>query len=72
MIGLELQDEIVSFKGSDKTVAVQFVNRLHEAGVLAIPAGKQVIRLLPPLNLKASEANEAMRMMELVVARTAS
>jgi acetylornithine/N-succinyldiaminopimelate aminotransferase len=72
MIGLELQEEIASFKGSDKTVAVQFVNRLHEAGVLAIPAGKQTIRLLPPLNLKASEANEAMRMIELVVARTAS
>ncbi|MGZ4962812.1 MAG: aminotransferase class III-fold pyridoxal phosphate-dependent enzyme, partial [Limisphaerales bacterium] len=72
MVGLELQEEIASFKGSDKTVAVQFVNRLHEAGILAVPAGKQVIRLLPPLNLKASEAAEAMRMIELVVARTAS
>ena len=72
MVGIELQEDISSFKGSDKTAAIQFVNRLHEAGILAIPAGKQVIRLLPPLNLKASEANEAMRMIELVVARTAS
>jgi acetylornithine/N-succinyldiaminopimelate aminotransferase len=72
MIGLELRDDIASFKGSDKTASIQFVNRLHEAGILAIPSGKQVIRLLPPLNLKASEAAEAMRMIELVVARTAS
>jgi acetylornithine/N-succinyldiaminopimelate aminotransferase len=72
MIGLELQEDIASFSGSDKTVAVQFVNRLHEAGILAIPAGKQVIRLLPPLNLTAAQASEAMRLMESVVARTAS
>ncbi|MGZ5566559.1 MAG: aminotransferase class III-fold pyridoxal phosphate-dependent enzyme, partial [Limisphaerales bacterium] len=72
MIGLELQETIPSFTDSDKTVAAQFVNRLHAAGVLSVPAGKQVIRLLPPLNLKASEAAEAMRMIELVVARTAS
>ena len=37
---------------------LQFVNRLHEAGVLTIPAGTQVIRLLPPLNLKPQEAGE--------------
>ncbi len=72
MIGLELQEDISSFKASDKTASIQFVNRLHEAGILAIPSGKQVIRLLPPLNLKASEAQEAMRMIESVVTRIAS
>jgi acetylornithine aminotransferase/acetylornithine/N-succinyldiaminopimelate aminotransferase len=72
MIGIELEENIPSFSGSDKTAAAQFVNRLHEAGILAVPAGKQVIRLLPPLNLTAAEANEATRTIELVVARTAS
>jgi acetylornithine/N-succinyldiaminopimelate aminotransferase len=72
MIGIELQESIPSFSGSDKTVAAQFVNRLHEAGVLAVPAGKQVIRILPPLNLKAEEAKEAISLIEKVVARTAS
>ena len=52
MLGLELAENIPAFAGSDKSPAVQFVNRLHAAGVLTIPAGTQIIRLLPPLNLK--------------------
>ena len=34
-----------------KTQAVRFVNLLHAAGLLTIPAGANVIRLLPALNL---------------------
>jgi acetylornithine aminotransferase/acetylornithine/N-succinyldiaminopimelate aminotransferase len=71
MIGLELQENIPGFS-SDKTVAIQLVNRLHEAGVLTVPAGKHTIRILPPLNLKPSEAREAMQTIELVMARIAS
>src|SRR5690242_19862291 len=33
MLGLELTENIPTFAGSDKTTAVQFVNRLHQAGV---------------------------------------
>jgi acetylornithine/succinyldiaminopimelate/putrescine aminotransferase len=40
---------------------------MHQAGVLVIPAGTQVIRLLPPLNLKPQEAGEGIARIEEVV-----
>ena len=58
IIGLELAEKIPAFAGSEKSHAVQFVGRLHEAGMLAIPSGTQVIRLLPPLNLRREEAEQ--------------
>ena len=67
MLGIELAENIPAFAASDKTAALQFVNRLHAAGVLAIPAGTQVIRLLPPLNLKPQEAAEGISKIEEVV-----
>ncbi|HEY3861909.1 MAG TPA: acetylornithine transaminase [Verrucomicrobiae bacterium] len=67
MIGLELQEKIPAFAASEKAPAIQFVNALHQAGLLAIPAGARVIRLLPPLNLSSSEAEEAVRLIESVV-----
>ena len=69
MLGLELmeREKIPAFASSDKTAAVQFVNRLHQAGVLTIPAGTQIVRLLPPLNLKPQEAREGISKIEEVV-----
>jgi acetylornithine aminotransferase/acetylornithine/N-succinyldiaminopimelate aminotransferase len=69
MLGLELVEKgkIPAFATSDKTAAVQFVNRLHEIGVLTIPAGAQIVRLLPPLNLKPQEAAEGTAIIERVV-----
>ena len=46
---------------------MRFLNLLHAAGVLAIPAGTNVIRLLPPLNLKRSEAGEGLRIVAAIV-----
>lgn len=69
MIGFELQPNIASFKNSEKSPGLQFVNRLHEAGLLAIPAGTNVVRLLPPLNLQRSEAEESIGVIESVVSR---
>jgi acetylornithine/succinyldiaminopimelate/putrescine aminotransferase len=40
---------------------------MHQAGVLVIPAGTQVIRLLPPLNLKPQEAGEGIVKIEEVI-----
>jgi acetylornithine/succinyldiaminopimelate/putrescine aminotransferase len=40
---------------------------LHAAGVLTVPAGTQIIRLLPPLNLKPQEAGEGIATLEAVV-----
>ncbi len=67
MLGLELTDHVPGFAGSEKPAAIQFVNRLHAAGVLTIPAGTQIIRLLPPLNLKPQEAGEGIARIEEIV-----
>ena len=67
MLGLELAEKIPAFAASDKSAAIQFVNRLHAAGVLTIPAGTQIVRLLPPLNLKPQEAAEGIAKIEALV-----
>lgn len=72
MLGLELAPDISAFAGKDKPVSLQFVNKLHEAGLLVIPAGNTVVRLLPALNLKQSEAEEGIRILESVVAPLAA
>ncbi len=69
MIGLELQEKIPAFAAGDKPPAIQFVNALHQAGLLAIPAGARVVRLLPPLNVSRPEAAEALGLIESVAAR---
>ena len=72
MIGVELAENIPNLPGdSTKTQAVRFVNLLHAAGLLTIPAGTQVIRLLPALNLRQSEAEEGLAIIESVAAKFA-
>jgi len=67
MLGIELAEKKPAFAASDKSPAVQFVNRLHAAGVMTVPAGNQIVRLLPPLNLKPQEAGEGISKIEEVV-----
>ena len=67
ILGLELAEKIPAFAASDKSAAIQFVNRLHAAGVMTVPAGTQIVRLLPPLNLKPQEAGEGISKIEEVV-----
>ena len=43
----------------------------HEAGVLTIPSGNQIVRLLPALNLTRAEAAEGIALIELVVKKLA-
>jgi acetylornithine aminotransferase/acetylornithine/N-succinyldiaminopimelate aminotransferase len=70
MVGIELTANIPNLPGdSSKTQAIRFVNLLHAAGLLAIPAGTQVMRFLPPLNLRQSEAEEGLKLIESVVAK---
>jgi acetylornithine aminotransferase/acetylornithine/N-succinyldiaminopimelate aminotransferase len=71
MIGLEFRAEARGFAGNDKAPALQILERLHAAGVLTVPAGAAVIRLLPALNLTRSEAMEGLRAIEQVVAELA-
>jgi predicted acetylornithine/succinylornithine family transaminase len=71
MIGLEFRADASGFRGNDKAPALQVVDRLHAAGVLTIPAGTAVIRLLPALNLTRPEAVEGLHAIEQVVAELA-
>jgi len=71
MIGLEFRGDAPGFRSSDKTPALQVVHRLHEAGVLTVPAATSVIRLLPALNLTRVEALEGLHAIEAVVAALA-
>jgi acetylornithine/succinyldiaminopimelate/putrescine aminotransferase len=58
MIGIEFDPGIA---------AIETVKRLHEKNLLTIPAAASVIRLLPPLNLSQSEAEDGLRAIESVV-----
>jgi len=72
MVGFELAPEIRNLPGDPaKTQALRFVNLLHTAGLLTIPAGAQVIRLLPPLNLRPIEAQEGLRILGEVCSQAA-
>lgn len=67
IIGLEFESKLPAFEGEEKSPAIQVVNRLHKAGVLTVPAATSVVRLLPALNLRQSEAEEGLRAIEEVV-----
>lgn len=58
MIGIEFDP---------KFGAIEIAKRLHEKNLLTIPAATSVIRLLPPLNVTESEAEEGLRTIEEVV-----
>jgi acetylornithine/N-succinyldiaminopimelate aminotransferase len=72
MIGLEFRADAPGFGKSEKPPSLQVVERLHAAGVLTVPAGTSVIRLLPALNLTRPEAMEGLRAIENVVAELAT
>lgn len=74
MLGMELTPELAATMPGDasKSVALRFTNLLHAAGLLAIPAGTQIIRFLPALNLRRAEAEEGLRIIESVVAKLAT
>ena len=71
ILGIELAESIPAFAAGDKTPALQFVNRLHDAGVLTIPSGNQIVRLLPALNLTRADAAEGIGIIESVVKKLA-
>ena len=67
MLGLDFNGDAPAFAQSDKSAAIQVVNLLHEAGVLTVPAGTSVVRLLPALNLSREDAQAGLRAIETVV-----
>lgn len=71
MLGLELAPNIPTLGGEGRSSAARFTNLLHTAGLLAIPAGTNVIRFLPALNLSRGEAAEGLKILESVIAQLA-
>jgi acetylornithine aminotransferase/acetylornithine/N-succinyldiaminopimelate aminotransferase len=67
MMGIELAARIPALATSEKSPAIQFINRLHQAGALAVPSGTHIIRLLPALNLRPEEAAEGLTKIESVL-----
>jgi acetylornithine aminotransferase/acetylornithine/N-succinyldiaminopimelate aminotransferase len=74
MLGFEMheRENIPAFATVDKPASMQMVGRLHEAGMLTIPSGNQVIRLLPALNLTRSEATEGIQIIERVLTKVSN
>jgi acetylornithine/succinyldiaminopimelate/putrescine aminotransferase len=69
MQGIELQprEQVPGMAGSDKAPSMQAIQRLHEAGVLTIPSGNQIVRLLPALNIHRSELAEGVERIAAVL-----
>ena len=60
-------EENVEFQESGKAPSIFVVNKLMEAGMLTVPAGTEVVRWLPPLNVSDSEVDKALEIFESVV-----
>lgn len=71
IIGIEVEPGHPSFAVEGKSPALHFVNQLHNAGLLTVPGGLTVARLLPPLNLTRAEADEGLQIIRSVIAALA-
>ena len=71
MIGLQLDTAVIEanadFKTSGKAASIWIGQLLLDAGLLTIPAGIDVIRLLPPLNASEAEAKAALETLKVVL-----
>ncbi len=72
LLGFVLDTERMSgvdgFLESGNTPSLFVVNRAREAGLLTVPAGENVVRWLPPLNVSAGEVDEALALFGGVLA----
>ena len=67
MLGIEFREGFSPKLAAARAVSLQIVEILHQEGLLTIPAGQKVVRLLPPLNLKREEAEEAAAILERTI-----
>jgi len=69
LLGIEFATEPPKLPGDPaKPVSARLISLLHAAGVLAVPAGTHVIRLLPALNLSRAEADEGLAVIDKICA----
>lgn len=67
MLGVEFREGFSQKLAASGSLSLRIVEALHQEGMLAIPAGQKVVRLLPPLNLKREEAEEAVDILERTI-----
>ena len=67
MLGVEFREGFSQKLAASSFLSLQIVEALHQEGMLAIPAGQKIVRLLPPLNLKREEAEEAVDILERTI-----
>lgn len=68
MLGIVIDETAIKkhpgFVKSNATPAVYLVTKLMNAGLLTVPAGPNVVRLLPALNIGKSEVDEALTILK--------
>jgi acetylornithine/succinyldiaminopimelate/putrescine aminotransferase len=67
LIGIELDSRFESLSDGKRLPSQIVVNRLMENGLLTIPAGPKVIRLLPPLIVSKEEVQQALEIIQLTL-----
>jgi len=67
MLGFELAADLPGWASDPKPPSLQLVQRLHAAGVLTVPSGTHVVRLLPALNLTREQAAEGIEIIAGVI-----
>ena len=67
MIAIELAADFSQRLGDTRPPSQALVARLHQAGLLCIPAGTQSIRWLPALNVSRAEIDRAVEILRTVL-----
>ena len=72
MLGFELDESHSYFRNQDSAPSLTLVRELMEAGLLTVPAGQQVLRWLPRLNVTDEEVDEALNIFQKTIQRAAA
>jgi 4-aminobutyrate aminotransferase-like enzyme len=67
LIGVELDPRFESLSDGKRLPAQIVVNRLIENGLLTVPAGPRVIRLLPPLIVEKEQIQQALDIIQITL-----
>lgn len=70
MLGVEVHAGVAGLEDAGSGLpppSVELCSRLHDKGVLCVGAGTHTVRFLPPFNLSAAEADEALGAMREVL-----
>ncbi len=66
-IGFSLNSAALAPLADGKAPSIFLARKLLDAGLMTVPAGPDVIRWLPPLNITLQDADEALRILRLVL-----